>query len=144
MTISPVRRAVTVPWTPEEAFRRFTEKMNDWWPLASHAVDPDGSETCIFEGRIGGRIYERRTDGTEADWGSVTAWEPPTRVAFTWHPGRDPSTAQEVEVVFTQTRNGSLVELSHRGWEKYGTGAEKAREEYDSGWEYVLSSYEGK
>lgn len=140
-TIPPVRKAVIVPWTPEEAFRRFTEGMSDWWPLGTHAVDPDRAETCVFEGRIGGRIYEARHDGSEADWGTVTAWEPPTRVAFTWHPGRDPSTAQEVEVVFTRAKNGSRVELIHRGWERYGSDAENVRDEYDSGWEYVLSHY---
>jgi uncharacterized protein YndB with AHSA1/START domain len=95
----------------------------------------------VLEGRIGGRFFERQEDGTEAVWGTVTAWEPPLRLAFTWHPGRAESTAQEVEVRFTPVDGGTRVELEHRGWEKLGERAEEARNEYDSGWDFVLGHY---
>ena len=32
-----------------------------------------------------GRIYERTPAGTEHDWGEVTVWEPPARLAYLWH-----------------------------------------------------------
>ena len=141
MNIPPVTKSIRVREPHENAFRRFTRGIGEWWPLATHSIDPETTETCVFEERVGGRIYERHRDGSEAEWGRVTVWEPPTRVAFTWHPGRPASTAQEIEVVFTPTENGTRVELTHRGWERYGPGAQKSRDEYSPGWDFVLSHY---
>ena len=73
----------------------------------------------------------------------MTVWAPPQRVVFTWHPGRPASTAQEVEVRFLSTKEGARVDLTHRGWEYYGPGAMKERNEYSPGWDYVLSRYTG-
>ena len=40
-----------------------------------------------LEPRLGGRIYERTSDGTEIDWGEITDWDPPRRLAYLWHIG---------------------------------------------------------
>ena len=141
MSIPPVIKSVRVRESCEDAFRRFTHGIGEWWPLATHSIDPGTTATCVFEERVGGRIYERHRDGSEAEWGRVTAWEPPRRIVFTWHPGRRASTAQEIEVVFTPKGNGTEVELTHRGWERYGPGAGKSRDEYSPGWDFVLSHY---
>ena len=60
----------------------------------------------VLEGAVGGRIFERTADGTEHDWGEVTAWEPPTRLAYRWHLGADPGDATEVEIRFVPTGAG--------------------------------------
>ena len=36
--IEPVRRSVHVDVAPEVAFRVFTERFGDWWPVASHSA----------------------------------------------------------------------------------------------------------
>jgi uncharacterized protein YndB with AHSA1/START domain len=136
-----VLKSVTVRCPAEEAFRVFSEGVATWWPLETHSVGERSAKTCVLEGRVGGRFFERQEDGGEELWGTVTAWEPPLRLAFTWHPGRAESTAQEVEVQFTPVDGGTRVELVHRGWEKLGERAEEARNEYDSGWEFVLGHY---
>jgi uncharacterized protein YndB with AHSA1/START domain len=137
-TLPPVRKAIRVGWTPEEAFRRFTSGIAGWWPLRSHSVGGDRAETVVFEQRVGGRIYERSTTGEESTWGTVTAWEPPHRVAFTWHPGRDPKKPSDIEVRFFPDGTGSRLELVHTGWESFGPIAAKARRGYAIGWVYVL------
>jgi hypothetical protein len=142
-TIPPVKKKVTVRWSREEAFRRFTDEMASWWPLARHSVGGEEAETVVFEGRVGGRIFERSRDGATADWGTVKAWEPPGRVVFSWHPGRGPETAQEVEVRFESVADGTRVELVHRGWEALGPKAAETRKDYESGWEGVLGLYAG-
>jgi uncharacterized protein YndB with AHSA1/START domain len=137
-TLPPVRKAMRVGWKQEEAFRRFTSGIAGWWPLGSHSVSGDRAETVVFEERVGGRIYERSTTGEESTWGTVTAWEPPHRVAFTWHPGRDPQKPSDIEVRFFPDGTGSRLELAHTGWESFGPIAARARRGYAIGWVYVL------
>jgi len=138
---TPLLKAVTVKAAPEQAFRRFTEELGSWWPLRSHSVGEEATETVLMEGRVGGRIVERIRGGREAVWGTVTVWDPPRRVAFTWHPGREPATAQDVEVRFTPLGDRTQVELEHRGFERLGQLARKARRGYPLGWTYVLGLY---
>ncbi|TAH36380.1 MAG: ATPase [Planctomycetota bacterium] len=139
--IAPLRRSILVPWAQEAAFRRFTAEIGTWWPLRSHSVGGERSETVIFEGRVGGRLYERIRGGEESTWGTVTAWEPPARVVFTWHPGRAAELEQEIELRFIPQGGGTRLELTHSGWEKLGALGPKARRGYRIGWAYVLRLY---
>lgn len=133
-----LRKSVEVGAPPERAFHLFTEGMATWWPLRSHSVGEERAETVVLEPGIGGRIVERTLDGDEHVWGTVTAWEPPGRVAFTWHPGRTPETAQDVEVRFEPSGTGTRVELVHTGWERLGEAAPAQLENYDGGWDFVV------
>jgi uncharacterized protein YndB with AHSA1/START domain len=136
-----LRKSVLVGSSVGHAFRVFTEGIGGWWPVESHSVFAEDAETAILEGRVGGRLYERSRDGEEAVWGTVTAWEPPHRIALTWHPGRGEETAQELEVRFTAAGGGTRVELVHSGWERLGERAGEVRARYETGWEPVLGSY---
>ena len=136
-----VRKSVMVACPPERAFEVFTREYARWWPFATHSVGELETETVAFEPGVGGRIYERTRAGTEYDWGTVLSWEPPARVVFTWHPGMEPDTAQEVEVTFSAEGRGTRVVLEHRGWEKLP--AEQAAEMmkgYNAGWETVFGA----
>jgi uncharacterized protein YndB with AHSA1/START domain len=139
--IEPVRKAIEVGCTVEEAFRLFVEEIDSWWPLAIHSVGESEAESCYIEGREGGRIYETHRDGSIHLWGTVTAWEPPEKVVFTWHPGRDASTAQEVELRFSRISGGTRIELEHRNWETLGEMAARTRAGYETGWVPVLERY---
>lgn len=138
--IAPVLRAVHVRRSPEQAFRLFTDRFGSWWPLASHGLYGERAAGVAFED---GRIVERSLDGEHTVWGEVLAWEPPTRVAFTWHPGRDDGPRTEVEVRFLADDNGTRVELTHAGWERYGDQAEDVRSSYSgpNAWGKVLDDY---
>jgi uncharacterized protein YndB with AHSA1/START domain len=126
---------------PAEAFRLFTDEIDSWWPLATHSVGQEKAVSCHFEGREGGGIFETHADGTVHLWGTITSWEPGARLVFSWHPGRDASTAQEVELRFVRMPSGTRVELEHRGWEVLGDRAEAIRAGYASGWVSVLDRY---
>jgi uncharacterized protein YndB with AHSA1/START domain len=139
---TPLRKAVRVNVPPDRAFRRFTTELGTWWPLRSHSVGKGDAESVTMEPRVGGRILERIRGGRETVWGTLTAWDPPRRVAFTWHPGRAPETAQDVEIRFTADGTGTRVELEHTGFERLGPAlGRKARRGYPLGWEYVLGRY---
>jgi uncharacterized protein YndB with AHSA1/START domain len=136
-----VRKAVTVACTVEHAFQMFTAGISSWWPLATHSVGAERARTAVFEGRVGGRIYEVWDDGSEYDWGIVTAWEPPRRVVYSWSPNPEQTVSTEVEVRFAPQGDGTLVELEHRGWERLGEKVADLYASYDTGWDVVLGTY---
>ena len=136
-----IAKSVTIAVPPEHAFRVFTEEIHTWWPLRTHAVDTDNSDTVVLEGREGGRLFERTPDGDEHLWGIVVVWEPPHRVGYSWHPGRGADTAQEVEVTFTPDGDGTRVDVRHWGWEKLGDRLDETIASYDDGWNKVLGRY---
>jgi uncharacterized protein YndB with AHSA1/START domain len=139
--IEPVRRSVEVSCDPSDAFHIFIDDIDSWWPLATHSIGQDKTVSCLFETREGGRIYETQNDGSLHLWGTVTAWEPPRRVVFSWHPGRDAATAQEVELRFVPVGTGTRVELEHRRWETLGERAADTRNAYQTGWAGVLARF---
>ncbi|HYP24162.1 MAG TPA: SRPBCC family protein [Actinomycetota bacterium] len=141
--MTPLVKELTVAAPVERAWEVFTDEITSWWPIPTHSVEPDRVSEIVFEARPGGRILERRHDGTECSWGEVDLCEPPHRVRFSWQPNHDRPAATEVEVTFTATPDGTRVRLEHRGWERLGAqeGAE-SRAEYDPGWDFVLARYE--
>lgn len=139
--VPAVKKSVTVGLPVEDAFRLFTRKIHTWWPLATHSIGEENAETCILEEKEGGRLYEVLKDGDEREWGTILVWEPPRRFITTWHPGRESSTAQELEVIFTAEGQGTRLDLSHRNWELLGARAQETRDNYVQGWEYVLGLY---
>jgi uncharacterized protein YndB with AHSA1/START domain len=135
--IEAIRKSVTVRRPLEEAFAVFTEGIANWWPLATHSIFEERAATAVLEGRIGGRLYELSVDGEEGVWGTVSVWEPPNRIAYSWHPGRGSETAQEVEIRFAADGAETRVDVEHRGWER----APEKRAGYDEGWDFVLGRY---
>ena len=104
----------------DHAFDVWTSKIARWWP-ADHSVSGENGLLVVLEGRPGGRIFERTAAGTEHEWGEVVVWEPPSRLAYVWHPRRDRADATEVEIRFIdQGDSTTRVEIEHRGWERLG------------------------
>ena len=140
--LQPIVKSIEVDRPLDEAFRMFTGEMAGWWPLASHSVGGADARWCGIEGRVGGRVFERTTAGEEHVWGTVTVWEPPRRVAFTWHPGQPSDPHTEVELRFAETAGGrTWIELEHRNWEAIGDRAGEVRQNYVGGWDFVLGEF---
>jgi hypothetical protein len=117
---------VLVPSDPEEAFELFTTGMATWWPLATHSIGKNTATGVRLEGAVGGRIVEYGVQGPIGYWGTVSDWDPPLSLSFTWHPGSDPQQAGHVTVRFRPVEAGTEVELTHSPWE---------------GWDHVLDFY---
>lgn len=142
--VAPVRRTVLVSWDQATAFAHFTERFAEWWPRSSHSIGGKRVIRIAFDCRVGGQIVEELSDGRRFLWGTLTAWDPPHRVAFTWHPSMAPDKAQDVEVRFTPSGSGTEVVLVSTGWERLGADARKLRRGYDIGWGSVLDAYAGR
>ena len=135
--VPPIRREVLVDAGPAVAFEVFTSRIGLWWPIADKSVFGAGG-TVAF---AGGQIIEQSADGERVVWGTVTRWEPPAGVAFTWHPGYGPDRASHVEVTFAAAGPQTLVTVTHAGWDVRADPA-AARAEYDHGWPIVLDHYQ--
>jgi hypothetical protein len=136
-----VRKTIVVEAPVALAFQVFTEEMSTWWPLATHSVFDEHATRVTVEPRVGGRVYETSDAGEESEWGRVTAWDPPTVFAMTWHPGADPAEYTDLEVRFTVEGNGTRVDLVHTGWERRGAAAADMAKGYTGGWDVVLGFY---
>jgi uncharacterized protein YndB with AHSA1/START domain len=136
-----IEKSIFVKRPLEAAFRHFTTDIGKWWPLREGlSFGGERAHQIFLEDRVGGRFFERFTDGEEFECGKVTAWDPPARVVFTWkQPDWDGPT--EVEVRFAAEGDGTRVRLEHRGWEARGETARKHRDSYNGGWDFALSRY---
>lgn len=134
-----IRKSIRVERPVEIAFKVFCEEIGQWWPKGPSFGGKVARE-MFLEQRVGGRLYQQFTDGTEFEIGRVTAYEPPAIVAFTWcAPSWDAGT--QVEVRFSPEGGGTRVELEHSGWER----TEKVREfrkSYEGGWNVMLGHYQ--
>jgi uncharacterized protein YndB with AHSA1/START domain len=142
-TDTAVQRSVTVEAPIERAFSVFTAGMQTWWPPTHHILQAELAE-MEFEPFEGGNIVDRGVDGSECRWARVLAYEPPTRVVFSWditlgwQIEEDREKTSEVEIRFTsEGPDRTLVELEHRNLERHGEGWEKMRDAVASpgGWD---------
>ena len=140
----PIRRSIAVPWNQQAAFERFTSDFGKWWPRYSHSIGGRRIKRLVFECRVGGLLYEEHYDGTRMLWGKVTAFDPPKRVAFTFHPSQQESDAQLIEVQFHPDGAGTRVELISSGWEKMGKRAQRAYGAYRLNWGAALDRFAGR
>ena len=146
-----VRHTVVVNAPIERAFRVFTEDFGSFKP-PEHNLMSVPIEATIFEPRLGGYLYDRGTDGTECRWARVLAYDPPSRVVFSWDIGptwqleSDPTRTSEVEVRFiAEDGDRTRVELEHRNLDRHGDGWEAVRDGIDAaeGWPLYLQRYAG-
>lgn len=144
-----VRRTVTVPVAPAEAFATFTERLGDFKPPEHNMLSVPIAET-VLEPRVGGAIIDRGTDGSECRWARILTFDRPNRLVFSWDIGptwqieTDPERVSEVEVRFVAEGTASTrVELEHRHLDRHGPGWESVRDGVDNeqGWPLYLDRY---
>ena len=137
----PLEFTFEVACRPATAFSMWTTRASIWWPT-DHSVSGERELEVLFEERIGGRIFERTPSGAEHQWGRITAWEPPTRLAYTWHLGFAPEDATVVEIRFVDAGgNRTRVEIVHGGWDRLSEGAPQRREGNRLGWTSVFPHF---
>ena len=139
--VAPVRKSVTVAVGPLQAFELFARDIGTWWPLATHSGGLERSASVSFGAAVGDQLVETLSDGTKEIWGTVLQSEIPRRLAFSWHPGKSADEATHIEVTFTpDSAGGTVVELMHSGWERWGDGETQAAN-YREGWDPVLRAF---
>ncbi len=145
MTIAPIIKTVTVKGAPGRAFELFTRHMERWWP-AGKTVAKNPHVAILLEPHPGGQWFERDAEGNETRWGTVLAWEPPTRLLLGWQLNSrwvyDPDFLTEVELTFVPVEpDSTLVTLEHRNLERLGADAEKQAGLIREGWPRFLALF---
>lgn len=136
----PLRMSFDVACPAEHAFRVWTSGFGTWWP-PDHTVTGRAGLVVLQDG-VGGRIYERTAEGTEYEWGEVTVWQPPARLAYLWYLGRDRADATEVDIRFLAQGAGvTRIEIEHRGWERLGAVGGPWRDRNRAGWQSLLPHF---
>ena len=136
--LAEIRKTVELDAPLARAFEVWTGHVGRWWPLARHSIGGPDTTSCSIEPHVGGRVYETTRSGEEHVWGTVTVWEPPRRVAHSWHPQVELSLRTMVLVMFTPLApTRTRLSLTHSGWQP---GQEERRSRYHEGWDSVLEN----
>jgi uncharacterized protein YndB with AHSA1/START domain len=141
IAIEPLGLAFEVDRPADHAFEVWTRDIGRWWP-ADHTATGQPGLTVVLEPRVGGRFFERTSEGQEIDWGEILVWEPPRRLVYSWHLRRSREDATEVEIRFVATSaTTTRVEIEHRGWERLGSEGPTWRDRNRGGWDSLLPHY---
>lgn len=139
--IEPLIVEFSVAASPAHAFDLWVNRTDLWWPPGHTMSDGDGY-SIIFEGRRGGRVYERAADGVEHEWGEVLDWEPPRRIRYLWHLFFDRDEATTVEVSFTPAdEQTTTVTIKQDGFEQLGDAGPQRRDRTGHAWAIITELY---
>ena len=138
-----VEKEIVIGRSRDDTFRLFTEGLGEWWPIPTHSIHGDDVVAAILEPRAGGRLYERTTDGTECEWGTIVEWNAPDGFSVSWKPNLDDDAHRTTWTVRFEAIDDTTtrLELVHTGWEGFGDTAESARGMYTTGWDLVLARF---
>jgi uncharacterized protein YndB with AHSA1/START domain len=135
--LAEIRKTIELDAPLARAFDVWTGHVGRWWPLAHHSISKADATGCFIEPGVGGRLYETTRSGDEHLWGTVAVWEPPRRLAYSWHPQVDLSQRTMVLVMFTPLGpHRTRLTLTHSGWQP---GQEERRTNYQAGWDGLLA-----
>ena len=129
------------------AFDVFTSRLAEWWVHEFTWSGREHLDTIGIEPCLGGKAYEIGPHGFRVDWGRVLWWEPPQRLVLSWQiapdrvPQPDPAHGSEIEVRFRPHRDGTVVELEHRHFDRHGPAAAGYRGAMTDGWRELLGRY---
>ena len=123
-----VEREIRIQARREHVFELLSSRENfaRWMPAA------------IFAPRVGENVEFRfvlKDGGKKATVGEITAYDPPSRIAFTWDFKDDPLDARtEVTIDLIPEGQATLVRLTHTGFVE-----EEEAAKHSEGWGYWLA-----
>jgi Activator of Hsp90 ATPase homolog 1-like protein len=139
--IDPLNLSFEIDCTVEHAFEIWTTRLSTWWPKG-HSASGDPHTVAMLEPRLGGRIFERTSDGTEIDWGVITIWNPPSQLGYEWHITRDRSEATDVLLNFVDLGDDrTRLDIVQSGWERLGAQGAAFRNANTGGWNALIPSF---
>jgi uncharacterized protein YndB with AHSA1/START domain len=128
--LTAVVRTIEIDAPRERVFSLFTTPADlvRWWP-----------DAASFDAREGGEV-RLEFDGRGVVRGTITRFDPPRALGFTWVRDVAPDVVTHVDVELTELGDGGTrVELRHTGWENVPEGeAAEWRAVHEAGWSHFL------
>jgi uncharacterized protein YndB with AHSA1/START domain len=128
--LTPVVCTLEIAAPRERVFMLFTtsEELVRWWP-----------DAVAFDPREGGEI-RLEFEGRGVVRGTVTRFDPPNALGFTWVRDVARDVVTHVDVELTELEDGGTrVELRHTGWEAVPEDqVEEWRAIHEAGWRHFL------
>ncbi|MEZ5412640.1 MAG: SRPBCC family protein [Acidimicrobiales bacterium] len=148
-SIAPVVHERTVRAPVDTCFRVFVDGFGTWWPPEHHIGENREITAFTIEPLVGGRCFDTDTSGTECHWGTVLAYEPPTRLVLAWHIqgdwqiDLDPAKQSEVTITFTDAGDGTTaVRLEHSKIERHDLPENVAGPvASEGGWPFIVGRF---
>jgi uncharacterized protein YndB with AHSA1/START domain len=142
---------VFVEVAPADAFAVFTEEIDQWWRRGlAYRVGGKRPGVLHLEPKLGGRLFEEYREGAAVhEVGTITAWDPPSHLAFEWRSITFvPGETTQVDVRFAGSGGGTRVTVVHRGWSairddhpvRHGKAANAFLADLGSWWGALLTS----
>ncbi|MGZ4756774.1 MAG: SRPBCC family protein [Acidimicrobiia bacterium] len=139
--IEPLRLSYEINCPAQHAFDVWTTRLSTWWPKG-HSASGDSGTVVVLEPRLGGRIFERTPDGTEIDWGEITVWNPPSRLGYVWHIGRERADATDVQLTFVDLGDErTRLDIVHGGFDRLGDEGLAWRQANTNGWDALIPRF---
>ena len=122
---SRVYVALRVKASPARAFAAFVGEIGQWWrPNGLFQTTPRAPGRLAFEAGEGGRLTETLANGRVFEIGRIRAWEPPSRLVFSYRQANFPVDLEtEVEVTFEAFGEETRVSVEHRGFDHVPAGS---------------------
>jgi hypothetical protein len=147
--MSNINRIVEVSISPEQAFQKFINEINNWWPK-EYTWSQDELQEIRIEPKKDGLCTEIGPYGFRCDWGRVTELIHGKKINLKWQispkrePIPDPDQASDITMVFDKNGESTTIKFEHRNFENHGEGAEDYQKAMDSewGWDYILGRYQ--
>ncbi len=148
-SIAPVVHERTVNAPVDTCFRVFVDGFGTWWPPEHHIGENREITAFTIEPFAGGRCFDTDTEGTECQWGTVLAYEPPAKLVLAWHIqgdwqiDLDPAKQSEVTITFTDAGDGTTaVRLEHTKIERHDLPENVAGPVAgDNGWPLIVGRF---
>lgn len=115
VTSEPIVCSRRVEVEPVRAFEVFTERLGEWWDPRL-TPDPAAFEGADVE-EVEGGVVALHLDGEDYPIGEVLDWAIGERFTMTFHLSLPRDHPTRLEVTFEPAEVGTLVTLTHTGWE---------------------------
>ena len=143
-----IRKELKIGIGKNEAFKKFRNELNDWWPK-EYTWSQDKLKEIRIDGKKDGLCSEIGPHGFRCDWGRVTALIENEKIGLKWQispkrePVPNPENASDMTLVFKENQGSTMLEFEHSNFENHGDGAGDYRKMMDGeqGWDYILNAY---